>query len=104
MPITVFTITDGLIVGCCALFAALALGKPRIRVEARAWIVGMGVTGVMIGVANLLFDGQFYIPPRSFLPLAVYLSGGSKGLLLGWLSALLFLKQLRPTIFGSTEA
>jgi hypothetical protein len=40
-------------------------------------------------------DAGFFIPPRRLLVAALYLAGGSKGLILGWLSALLLFKQLR---------
>jgi hypothetical protein len=52
------------------------------------------IVSTIIGLTNLILDAGFAVPPRRWLPLAVYLAGGSKGLVLGWLSCLLFFKQL----------
>ena len=95
MNVTLFITSDITLVGCCLLVTALALVR-RHHGGRSGRVAVIAAACVLIAALNLLFDAGVYVPVPAALPLMIYLSGGSKGVLMGWLSNLLLFKQL-PT-------
>jgi hypothetical protein len=93
--INIFSVSDALIAICCLVVALLAITTGRIPASRRPTVVAVMVASAVIAIINLLVDAGFVVPPRRLLVALVYIAGGSKGLVLGWLSGLLLFKQLR---------
>jgi hypothetical protein len=97
MGLSAFILSDCIISIFSALISILALRKTGIRAGSVKWVVAIGLYGLIVGLANLLFDMRWFFVPARLLPLMLFLSGASKGLLLGLLLSLILFKQLRGT-------
>jgi hypothetical protein len=93
--INIFSVSDAALAVCCVLVALMVSATDKVPVSRRPTIVAVMVASAVMAIINLLVDASFVVPPRRFLVIAIYIAGGSKGLVLGWLSGLLLFKQLR---------
>jgi len=101
--INIFSVSDIVLGLCCLVIASFALFTDKIPPVRRKAVAALMFVSVVIALTNLAMDAGFAVPPRRFLVAAIYIAGGSKGLVLGWMTAFLFFRQLRSEKAGAAE-
>jgi hypothetical protein len=93
------SVLDLIVATCCALIAVLTLAGERVAPSSRRRVFAVGLASAVLSIVTMSLDAGLFLVPQRLFVAAIYGTIGSKGLILGWLSALIFFRQLR--IVGS---
>jgi hypothetical protein len=92
-----FTFSDyAILIAAVAVIVAGVRKRLSLNVATAMWTMVVGILSLLIGAGNLILDTKWWLPPLPLLPLTIYAAGGSKGIVVGWLSTLIVFRLLRP--------